>query len=89
MPSNIIRFRETKEFKETIRRARSIIETNQSDLIRILCCLGIERLEQSFKQLETVSHPLKMSETEALASSLKIFVLRSKKQQLKDLKRDL
>lgn len=86
MPSEIIKLRETKEFKETLIRARDLIETNQSDLIRILCNLGLERLEQAFKVIESVTHPLKMSETEAVASSVKIYLLKQKKDQLKNLR---
>ena len=86
MPSNIIKLRETKEFKETLRKARELIQTNQSDLIRILCNLGYERLEDAIKGVESVTHPLKMSETEQIASCIKIFLLRAKKQQLKELK---
>ena len=86
MVSDIIKFRKTKEFTETMRRAKLLIETdNQSDLIRILMNLGLERLEDVFKQMESVTHTLKQSETEALASSIKIFLLLAKKQQLKDL----
>ncbi len=87
MPSNIIKFRETKEFRKTIKRARELVETNQSDLIRILTHLGLERLEEAFKTIESVTHPLKMSETEIMASSIKIFLLKAKKEQLKEITR--
>jgi len=86
MVSDIIKFRETKEFKETLRRARELIVTdNQSDLIRILLNLGLERLEEAFKGIESVTHTLKGSETEAIASSIKIYLLVKKKEQLKEL----
>lgn len=85
MPSNIIKFRETKEFRQTIEEARELLDCNQSDLIRILSCLGLERLKEAFKSLEGVSQPLKMTETQAFASSVKIHILKAKKQQLKEL----
>ena len=86
MASDIIKLRETKEFKETLRKARYLIETNQSDLIRILCNLGLERLEEAFQSVKSVTQPLKMSETENIASSIKIYLLKEKTAQLKDLK---
>jgi len=86
MASDRIIFRETKEFKETLIKARSLLQTNnKSDLIRILSNLGLERLEEAFKGVKSVILPLKMSETEALASSLKIYLLKEKKRQLKEL----
>ena len=86
MVSDIIKFRETKEFKETMRKARLLIETdNQSDLIRILLNLGLERLEEAFKGIKSVTHTLKGSETNCIASSIKIYLLKEKKLQLKEL----
>ena len=86
MVSDIIKFRETKEFKKTINEARELLDTNnQSDIIRILSNLGLERLKQAFKGIESVTHTLKMSETESMASSIKIYVLKAKKQQLKEI----
>ncbi len=86
MASDRIIFRETKEFKETLIKARSLLQTNnKSDLIRILSNLGLERLEEVFKGVKSVILPLKSSETEALASSLKIYLLKEKKRQLKEL----
>jgi len=86
MPSEIIKLRETKEFKETLRKARDLIESNQSDLIRILCNLGLERLQEAFKTIESVTHPLKASETECIASSVKIYLLKQKQLQIKEIK---
>jgi len=87
MASDIIKFRETKEFKEIMREAESLISTNnKSDLIRILVTLGLERLKDSFKSIQSVTQPLKMSETENIASSIKIYLLKEKKQQIKELR---
>jgi len=87
MASDIIKFRETKEFKEIMREAENLISTdNKSDLIRILVTLGLERLKDSFKSIQSVTQPLKMSETENIASSIKIFLLKEKKQQIKELR---
>jgi len=86
MASDRTIFRETPEFKEILRKAEILLQTNnRSDLIRILINLGLERLEDSFKSVKSVIQPLKMGETEALASSLKIFLIKEKKQQLKEL----
>ena len=86
MSSEIIKFRETKEFKETLSKAKQLITTNnQSDLIRILCNLGLERLQEAYNGIESVTHTLKMSETENIASSIKIYLLQKKKDQVKQL----
>ena len=87
MPSDIIKFRETKEFKQTITEARELLQTeNQSDMIRILCNLGLKRLKEAFNEIENVTHTLKSSETSSMASSIKIFLLAKKQEQLKKLK---
>jgi len=87
MVSDIIRFRETKEFTEIMREAEALINvSNRSDLIRILITLGLERLKESFKSIQSVTQPLKMGETEALASSIKIFLIKEKKEQIKELR---
>jgi len=87
MASDIVKFRETKEFKAIMREAETLISTdNKSDLIRILITLGLERLKDSFKSIQSVTQPLKMSETENIASSIKIFLLKEKKEQIKELR---
>jgi len=90
MVSEIIRFRETKEFRAVMREAEDILPgSTKSDIIRILLNLGLERLKESFRSIENVTHTLKPSETDALASSIKIFLLKAKDRQLKELKRNL
>jgi len=70
-----------------MRRAKILITTdNQSDLIRMLMNLGLERLEEAFITIKSVTHPLKMSETTAIASSIKIYLLKAKSEQLKEIK---
>lgn len=86
MPSDIIKFRETKEFAETMQKARVLLQSdNQSENIRILVNLGLERLEESFRQMKSVTHTLKLGETENLSTSIKIYLVQAKKDQLKNL----